>query len=57
MNLYVFNACIAIGWLMVTGGAFLISAAVGAITGGVLLIGLSLLAVRLGGVYTPNKVG
>jgi hypothetical protein len=57
MNLHVFNACIAIGWLMVTAGAFLLSPAAGAITGGLLLIGLSLLAVRLGGVYASNKVG
>jgi hypothetical protein len=51
MNLTMLNACLAGGWLLLTVGGFLISASIGFLVSGVALIALTLLMVRLFGVY------
>jgi hypothetical protein len=42
MNRHVFNACVAAGWAMTTAGAALLSLPAGLLTGGVLLLALTL---------------
>ena len=53
MNAYLFNACIAIGWLMISAGAFMLNRAAGLITGGTLM--LVLVLARMAGLYMPKK--
>jgi len=47
MNRHVFNACVASGWAMTTAGAALLSLPAGLLTGGLLLLALTLTAARL----------
>lgn len=54
MNVYLFNACIAVGWLMFLVGACLISLAWGVLAGGLLLLFLTLCMARVGGIYVPK---
>ncbi len=55
MNAYLFNACIAIGWLMISAGAFMLNRAAGLITGGTLMLVLVLVLARMAGLYMPKK--
>jgi hypothetical protein len=50
MKLHIFNACLLVGWLMVTGGIALICVPVALVAGGVILIGLTLHVARAAGV-------
>lgn len=55
MNLHIFNAALIAGWLMVLGGAMLIHVGAGLVVGGVLLLVLVFVSVRLaGGVYSEK---
>ena len=51
MNLTHFNAALAVGWLLVSGGAFLFGAGVGCLVAGALLIALTLIVARTFGVF------
>jgi hypothetical protein len=55
MNVYLFNFCIALGWLMVTFGCGWLQPWLGLIVGGGLLLWLTLFMSRIGGIYVPNK--
>lgn len=53
MNLHIFNAALLVGWLMVLGGSMLIHVGAGLVVGGLLLLILVFISVRLaGGVYS-----
>lgn len=54
MNIKIFNLCVWIGWTMVTAGSMLYSLPVGLVTGGVLLLVLTLAAAYLGGLVDPS---
>ena len=49
MNLTTFNISLAVGWLMAVGGGLLISPAVALVGGGVSLVVLTLVVVRMVG--------
>lgn len=51
MNAIIFNASLLIGWLMVLVGACLRDLAAGLVAGGLLLLVIVALVVRIGGVY------
>lgn len=56
MNVRIFNICLLLGWLMVTGGVAMEKGlGVGAATGGVLLLVLTLAAAYLAGWEQPNQ--
>jgi hypothetical protein len=50
MNARIFNACLLLGWLMITGGLLLVSVSVALVVGGVLLMGVTLVLARWAGV-------
>ena len=54
MNARVLNGCLALGWLMFVGGCCLVKVAFGLAAGGLLLLGLTILMARLGGIYLPK---
>jgi hypothetical protein len=54
MNARIFNAALLIGWLMATAGGCLASLRFGLIFGGLLLLLLTLLTARMGGIYMPK---
>jgi hypothetical protein len=54
MNARIFNVAMLIGWLMAVAGGCLASLAYGLIGGGLLLLALTLLGARMGGVYMPK---
>jgi hypothetical protein len=54
MNAYVFNISLLAGWAMVLIGACMINLAAGLVAGGLLLLVLVALCVRIGGVYMPK---
>lgn len=56
MSLKAFNVAILLGWLLVLVGGCILNPGAGLVGGGVLLIGLTLVLARLGGLYTaPAK--
>jgi hypothetical protein len=55
LSLRLFNACLALSWLMVVVGGWLVQPWIGLVAGGALLLVLTLLAVRMGGLYAPDK--
>lgn len=57
MNIKIFNLCLLIGWVMVTAGAMVLNIGAGLCAGGVLLILLTLLTVKIGGLFVANKGG
>lgn len=54
MNARIFNAALLIGWLMAVAGGCLANIPYGLIGGGLLLLILTLLTARMGGIYTPK---
>ncbi|HUX23216.1 MAG TPA: hypothetical protein VMV87_01240 [Burkholderiales bacterium] len=54
MNALVFNACLLIGWLMALAGGCLVNPAYGLLGGGLLLLLLTILMARMGGIYQPR---
>jgi len=54
MNAYLFNGCIAVGWLMFLAGACLMSLAWGVLASGLLLLALTLRMAHIGGIYMPK---
>jgi len=58
MDLKVFNLCMLLGWLMVSGGVTLEKGlGVGVATGGGLLLALTLIGAYMGGIRAPKKPG
>jgi hypothetical protein len=56
MHVYVFNACLMVGWLLALVGGVMLNPGAGLVVAGVLLVALALLGVRLsGGLYVPPK--
>lgn len=56
MDLRIFNLCILLGWLMVTGGVALEKGlGVGVATGGGLLLLLTMVGAYMGGIRLPKK--
>jgi hypothetical protein len=55
MNMHVFNICLALGWIMATAGGMLLNPGAGLLGGGLLLLALTLLVARMGGVMAPAK--
>lgn len=56
MDLRLFNLCMLLGWLMVSGGVALEKGiGIGIATGGGLLLFLTLVAAYLGGIMAPKK--
>ncbi len=55
MNTTIFNTCLLLGWLMVTGGVALVSVPLGLSLGGLLLMGVTLHLARWAGVGQPKK--
>lgn len=55
MNAIVFNVSLLIGWIMVLVGACMRDLAIGLVAGGVLLLVIVALVVRMGGVYVPKR--
>ena len=55
MNVYVYNAALVVGWLLVLVGAMLVHGAAGLMVGGFLLLILVFVTVRLGGLYAPER--
>lgn len=51
MNIHIFNACLLIGWIMVTAGAMVLNLGAGACVGGALLIALTFATARMGGLF------
>lgn len=52
MQVYVFNACLLIGWALVILGGAMLNLGAGLVGGGLLLIVLALVATRMaGGLY------
>lgn len=49
MSVSAFNLCLLAAWLMITGGAMLLSIGWGLVAGGCVLLAIVLLCVRLGG--------
>jgi len=54
MNVIVFNACLLIGWLLVSAGACLWSWHWGLMIAGLLLLALTILLARLGGLHASG---
>jgi hypothetical protein len=55
MNIRIFNICLLLGWLMVTGGtALAVNPGWGLVTGGALLLVLTLAAAYLAGWEQPK---
>jgi hypothetical protein len=58
LDLRLFNLCLLLGWLMVTGGVALEKGlGVGMATGGGLLMLMTLVVAYMGGVVAPKKPG
>jgi len=55
VEIKIFNACLLAGWLMVTAGAMVLSFGAGLCVGGALLIALTLLIAKVGGLVSPGK--
>ena len=56
MNVNIFNFCLLIGWLLVSGGGLILNFGGGLILAGVLLLALSFFSVRMaGGIYSADK--
>lgn len=49
MNRHVYNACMLIGWALISGGAGLVYLPAGLIAGGALLLALTLFGARMAG--------
>lgn len=54
MNLYVFNVCVLLGWLLTSIGACLWSVHWGMMIAGLLLLVLTLFLARLAGLRAPG---
>ena len=54
MNAYLFNGCLAVGWLLVLAGGCMISLPAGLLIAGGLLLALTLAMARIGGIYLPK---
>ena len=54
MNIKIFNACLLVGWLMVTIGGCILNIGAGLCAGGALLIGLTLAMVKIGGLFVAK---
>lgn len=54
MNAYLFNACLAVGWLLCLIGGCLVSVPYGLLLAGALLLVLTVMMARLGGIYVPK---
>lgn len=57
MNIKLFNLFVALGWLLTTAGAMLIHVGAGLCVGGVLMLAITGLMVKLGGVWAKPEVG
>jgi len=60
MDIKIFNACLAIGWLLILIGGVLVHAGLGLAVAGAVLILMSFLSARIaGGVYqaAPDSAG
>lgn len=57
MHIHIFNACLAVGWIMALIGGVLLNVGLGLAAGGLLLIVLAFVSARLGGIYAPKPVG
>ncbi len=60
MDIKIFNACLAIGWLLILIGGVLVHVGLGLAVAGAVLILMSFLSVRIaGGVYqaAPDSAG
>lgn len=55
MNLNVFNIALALGWLLVLIGGCLVHFGAGLAVGGLLLLGITFVVARMGGIYTPTR--
>lgn len=55
MTATVFNSCLLLGWLLVLVGGVWLNPAVGLVTAGLLLLGLTLYISRLAGVFVPRR--
>jgi hypothetical protein len=57
MQIRIFNFCLLLGWLLVLGGGVLLDPGLGLVAAGLLLIVLTLVAVRIAGglVASPPK--
>ena len=56
MHVYIFNACLLIGWLLVLVGGCLVSLGWGMACAGACLVALALVSARVaGGIYLPDK--
>ena len=51
MNITFFNICIALGWAFATAGAMVLNIGAGLLTGGLLMMGITLLLARIGGLH------
>ena len=51
MDIRLFNLCLAVGWLMVTGGLCMVHPGWGLAAGGAVLLGLTFVSAWLGGVH------
>lgn len=54
MSLNAFNIALALGWLLVLIGGCLVHVGAGLALGGLLLIGLTFVVARIGGIYAPT---
>ncbi len=56
MNVYLFNGCLIVSWVLTWLGLYMLSPALGAIGAGALLMAYVVLAIRVsGGLYMPDK--
>ena len=54
MSLWVLNLCLLLGWALASAGIMLLNLAAGIAASGFLLLGLTILVARMGGVYGPR---
>jgi hypothetical protein len=54
LNIKIFNICLLIGWLMVTIGGMLLNVGAGLCIGGALLIGLTIVMSKIGGLFVQK---
>ena len=55
MNINIFNASIAVGWLMFLGGSLMLNVGAGLVSSGLLLLSLVLYVARASGVYQAGQ--
>jgi drug/metabolite transporter (DMT)-like permease len=54
LNIKIFNICLLIGWLMVTIGGMILNVGAGLCIGGALLIGLTIIMSKIGGLFVQK---